>query len=99
MRFLGVDPDSEHGSSPTIWEDGDSYVIQGWRIADPGTLAEVGDVAGADNPVRAGHAACSYSWRMPLRRSRLRTVRCVILFEAVIGTGSGCSGLAFEMPR
>jgi hypothetical protein len=52
MRFLGVDPDSEHGSSPTIWEDGDSYVIQGWRIADPGTLAEVGDVPANETVLR-----------------------------------------------
>jgi hypothetical protein len=26
-------------------------------------------VAGADNPVRAGHAAFVYSWRMPASRS------------------------------
>jgi hypothetical protein len=24
LRFLGKDPDSEHGSSPTVWEDGDT---------------------------------------------------------------------------
>ena len=29
--------------------------------------------AGADNPIRAAQAACSYSWRRPLSRSRRRT--------------------------
>lgn len=32
MKFLGKDPESNQGSSPTIWDDGDDYVIQGWRI-------------------------------------------------------------------
>jgi hypothetical protein len=33
----------------------------------------------AEKLVRAGQAACSYSWRMPPRRSRLRMLRWVIL--------------------
>jgi hypothetical protein len=33
------------------------------------------DPALADNLVRAGHAACSYPWRMPPRRSRLTISR------------------------
>jgi hypothetical protein len=33
-RFLGKDPDSPDGGSPSLWEDGDSYVIQGWRVTD-----------------------------------------------------------------
>jgi hypothetical protein len=44
LQFLGKDPESEYNGSPTIWDDGDCYVIQGWRITDPGTLAEVGEV-------------------------------------------------------
>jgi hypothetical protein len=44
MKFLGKDPSSPGGDSPTIWDNGDSYVIQGWKIADPAVLAEVGDV-------------------------------------------------------
>lgn len=57
------------------------------------------DVVGAENCVRAGQAACSYSWMMPLRRSRRRMCRCVIVAGSVIGSGSGCSGLEFEMAR
>jgi hypothetical protein len=33
-RFLGKDPDSPQGGSPSLWDDGDSYVIQGWRVTD-----------------------------------------------------------------
>ncbi len=28
LRFLAKDPGSDHGNSPTVWEDGDSYVVQ-----------------------------------------------------------------------
>ncbi len=52
MRYLGKDPDSEHGQSPTIWDDGDSYVIQGWRITDQAALAEIGDVPAHETVVR-----------------------------------------------
>ncbi|MEU8003515.1 hypothetical protein AB0B66_20350 [Catellatospora sp. NPDC049111] len=44
LRFLGKDPDSQTDNSPTVWDNGDSYVIQGWRITDPAVLGEVGDV-------------------------------------------------------
>jgi len=44
LQFLGKDPESEYNGSPTVWNDGDCYVIQGWRITDPGTLAQIGTV-------------------------------------------------------
>lgn len=33
LRFIGVDPSSEQGDSPTIWVDTDTreFLIQGWR--------------------------------------------------------------------
>lgn len=52
MRLLGVDPDSDGGTSPTIWADGDDYVIQGWRVDDPARLAEIGEVPGHETLVR-----------------------------------------------
>jgi hypothetical protein len=52
MRFLGKDPDSDGGQSPTIWDDGDEYVIQGWRVSDPAILAEIGDVPPHETVVR-----------------------------------------------
>jgi hypothetical protein len=44
LEFLGKDPESEYNGSPTVWDDGDCYVIQGWRITDAGTLGEIGAV-------------------------------------------------------
>lgn len=44
LRFLGKDPNSPMNGSPTVWEDGETYVIQGWRITDPAVLAEIGEV-------------------------------------------------------
>ena len=44
LKFLGKDGESNGDNSPTIWEDGDTYVIQGWRITDPDTLAQIGAV-------------------------------------------------------
>lgn len=46
MKFLGKDPSSPSGNSPTIWDNGDSYVIQGWKIADPSVLSVIGEVPG-----------------------------------------------------
>ena len=44
LTFLGKDPHSENNGSPTVWDDGDSYVIQGCCITDAATLAEVGEI-------------------------------------------------------
>ncbi|GAA2638763.1 hypothetical protein SMC26_39850 [Actinomadura fulvescens] len=45
LEFLGKDPDSDDGQSPTVWVDreADVYVIRGWQIADAETRAVVGD--------------------------------------------------------
>ena len=51
LKFLGKDPDSEHGTSPTIWDDGDSYVIQGWRL-DESTQEAIGEVPAHETVVR-----------------------------------------------
>lgn len=52
LRFLGKDPSSDGGQSPTVWEDEDTYVVQGWRVDDPATLAEVGDVPAHETLIR-----------------------------------------------
>jgi hypothetical protein len=52
LRFLGKDPNSQQTNSPTLWEDGDTYVVQGWRITDPATLAEIGEVPDHEFVVR-----------------------------------------------
>ena len=52
LPFLGKDPESEYNGSPAVWDDGDCYVIQGWRITGPGTLAQVGTVPAHDTALR-----------------------------------------------
>ena len=48
LRFLGKDPDSPQGGSPSLWDDGDTYVIQGWRVEDTATLSELLHSAGQE---------------------------------------------------
>jgi hypothetical protein len=47
-RFLGKDPESQVGQSPTLFatdrEDRTTYIAQGWVVTDPQTLADVGPV-------------------------------------------------------
>lgn len=52
MKFLGKDPNSGNGESPTLWDDGDNLVVQGWRITEPADLAEIGDVPAHETVVR-----------------------------------------------
>jgi hypothetical protein len=52
LRFIGKDPNSEYSNSPSLWDDGDNYVIQGWVITDPVTLAEVGTVPAGETVLR-----------------------------------------------
>ncbi|QKW49769.1 hypothetical protein HUT08_09625 [Streptomyces buecherae] len=52
MKFLGKDPNSKKTGSPSVWDDGDSYVIQGWRITDQRVLAEIGEVPAHETVLR-----------------------------------------------
>ena len=46
--FLGKDPDSQSGQSPTLFAtdrtDRVTYIAQGWKVTDSQALADVGDV-------------------------------------------------------
>lgn len=46
VRFLGKDPDSQEGQSPTLFAtdrtDRKTYIVRGWVVTDPVALAEVG---------------------------------------------------------
>jgi hypothetical protein len=43
LRFIGVDPNTPNDGSPTVWldEDDGSIVLQGWKITDKATLAQI----------------------------------------------------------
>jgi len=47
-RFLGKDPDSQEGQSPTLFAtdrtDRITCIAQGWKVTDPQALADVGPV-------------------------------------------------------
>jgi hypothetical protein len=53
VKFLGSDPDSQVGNSPTLFatdrSDRTTYIAQGWMVTDPQVLADIG-------PVPAGEA-------------------------------------------
>lgn len=67
--------------------------------SESGALAFVqASGAPAENLIRAVHAACSYSWRIPPRRSRRRMSRRARMSGLTACTGDGCIGRAFAMP-
>ncbi|WP_410613963.1 hypothetical protein [Amycolatopsis sp. lyj-109] len=47
-HFLGKDPESAQGDSPTLFAtdrtDRATYIAQGWKVTDPQVLADVGPV-------------------------------------------------------
>jgi hypothetical protein len=48
VRFLGKDPGSTEGDSPTLFAtdrpDRRTYIAQGWVVTDPRALADVGPI-------------------------------------------------------
>ncbi|MFL6077958.1 MAG: hypothetical protein ACJ73S_31725 [Mycobacteriales bacterium] len=48
VRFLGKDPESQVGQSPTLYAtdraDRETYIVQGWKVTDPAALAQLGDI-------------------------------------------------------
>lgn len=46
--FLGKDPESNVGESPTLYAtdrtDRKTYIAQGWKVTDPRVLADIGPV-------------------------------------------------------
>jgi hypothetical protein len=51
LRFLGKDPGSKDGDSPSFWYDeGDgSVVVQGWKEEDPAAVSELLATSGRDH--------------------------------------------------
>jgi hypothetical protein len=47
-RFLGKDRNSQVDNSPTLFAtdrtDRVTYIVQGWKVTDPHTLADIGPV-------------------------------------------------------
>jgi hypothetical protein len=42
LTFVGKDPESNPGGSPTVYRtDRGSWVVQGWAVTDPESLAQL----------------------------------------------------------
>jgi hypothetical protein len=42
LTFIGKDPESNPTGSPTVYRtDRGSWVVQGWKVTDPGALAQM----------------------------------------------------------
>jgi hypothetical protein len=51
LTFIGKDPDSNPSGSPTVYRtDRRSWVVQGWKITDPETLAQM-DIPASETAV------------------------------------------------
>ena len=54
LRFIAKDPGSRFNDSPTVYVDevtGD-YVLQGWRITDDETLAQIRSLPDSETVIR-----------------------------------------------
>lgn len=66
-RFLGKDPESQVGQSPTLFvtdrTDRKTYIAQGWVVTDPQTLADVGPVPEGEAIIEVPEDVLKFSLR------------------------------------
>ena len=94
LRRQAIKLAAEDEESPLHGLDAGTIVVRDGRLHVKGDPAR-GQTAPAENSIRAGQAACEYSWRTPPSRSRRRMFRSVIRSGSVIGSGTGRSGAAW----
>ncbi|MFC1428534.1 hypothetical protein ACEZCY_35770 [Streptacidiphilus sp. N1-12] len=80
LRYIGVDPDTKNGGSPTVWLDPDAteIVIQGWMLNEP---------LGAD--AHQAHTAASpvpSAVRVPVRLATVLRQACEAADRLPVGT-------------
>jgi hypothetical protein len=78
IRFPGTDDTSPNGDSPSVWDDGDSYVIQGWKITDEAVLSELLRTAGQS--------------RIPAHEGQIRFPKRLMRLFPEVGNGGETSG-------
>ncbi|GAB4052732.1 hypothetical protein [Catellatospora paridis] len=44
LKMLGKDSTCDDDNCPAVFDNGETYVIQGWRVTDPSVLAQLGVV-------------------------------------------------------
>ncbi|MGQ0715742.1 MAG: hypothetical protein ACT4NP_00270 [Pseudonocardiales bacterium] len=63
-RFLGKDPESNVGDSPTLFAtdrtDRKTYIVQGWNVTDAEALADVGPVPAGEGIIEVPEEVLKY---------------------------------------
>ena len=71
-RFLGKDPESQVGQSPTLFAtdrtDRVTYIAQGWKVTDPEALADIGPVPEHETLSRSRKTCSRCTLAAPARR-------------------------------
>ncbi|MFF6825065.1 hypothetical protein [Streptomyces longwoodensis] len=84
LRFIGIDPNTGQGESPTVWVDESKgeLVIQGWK---PDTSTEA-ECASFETPGHAiGIPAHEQVVRVPARMAGILREACDVLERAELG--------------
>lgn len=59
LRFLGKDPKSSDGDSPTLFAtdrtDRKTFLVQGWKVTDRDALADAGTIPDHEDIVEVPH--------------------------------------------
>src|SRR5207247_3688169 len=92
LRHIGTDPDSGFNGSPTVWvdEDDGSLVLQGWRITDEATLAQI--TAKGRSPATRPCCGSRPAWRHSCARPSGDDRDDAVLSAPVDGTLGGSPG-------
>ncbi|TCP43852.1 hypothetical protein EV191_1206 [Tamaricihabitans halophyticus] len=63
-RFLGKDPESQEGQSPTLFgtdrTERVTCIVQGWRVTDPQALSDIGEVPDHETLVEVPEEVLKY---------------------------------------
>jgi hypothetical protein len=74
LRFIGVDPNTPNSGSPTVWVDeaDGSLIIQGWKITDDSTVADIKATGAKWDPIPEHETVLRIPERMkPILREAL----------------------------
>ncbi|GAA5156410.1 hypothetical protein [Amycolatopsis dongchuanensis] len=73
-HFLGKDPSSLEGNSPTLFatdrSDRKTYIAQGWVVTDPDALADVGPVPPGEALIEIPEDVLAFYTRNPEEEDR-----------------------------
>ena len=97
LVFVGIDPDTGGDNCPAVFIDEETgdFLLQGWTVTDPGTLAEVersSPIADNESVVRLPARMRAGSKASPSRNRRCRTGMSLSVLRSPGGSGSAVPG-------